>query len=125
MDIESLTHLERLRDLRQIKVALLCLCAKAPAREVRFERSARNTLYWEPVDALAAQVVAAQAASDRCTPVTLYGQPCRLVCAALAAVPDSPYAIAVVSAEGEELETVVAHLRNVTRDYWYGSSFFK
>jgi len=125
MDVESPTHLERLRDLPQIKVALLRLCAKPPSREVRFERSARNASYWAPVEALAAQFVAAEAAHDLCTPVTLYGRPCWLICAALAAKRDAPYASAVVSSEGVERETVVEHLRNVTRDYWYGSYFFK
>lgn len=125
MDMESPTHLERLRDLAQIKVALLRLCAKPPSREVRFERSARNTLYWPPVETLAAQLVKAEAASDLCLSVTLYGRPCWLICAALAAGRDSPYTIAIVSSEGVEREAVVEHLRKVTRDYWYGSTFFK
>lgn len=125
MDSESPTHLERLRDLPQIKVALLRLRATAPSRDARFERSARNALYWEPVETLATQLVAAQTPRELCTPVTLYGRPCWLICTALAAAPDSPYAIAVVSSEGVELAGVVEHLRNVTRDYWYGSYFFK
>lgn len=125
MDVESPEHLERLRDLKPIKVALLVFRA-GPSRQVaRFERTARNPDYWPFIEAVHAQIAATGAAQESCTSITVYGQPCWLICTLNAPRPDSHFSLAVVSAEGADLENVVTRLRAVCQDYWYGSSFFK
>ncbi len=125
MDVESPEHLERLRELPQIKFALLRLRAGSPP-EIRFERSARNTAYGPPVEALAADFIAARQPRELCTHIEVYGRPCWLIATLLVPRTDSPYAIAIAAADdGADLETLVGRLRQVCHDYWYGSTFFK
>lgn len=125
MDVESPEHLERLRDLPQIKVALLRIWVETPPA-VRFERSARNTDYWPPVEALAADFIATQQPRETCTDIDVYGRPCWLISTLLAPKASSPYAIAITAADdGADLDTLVGRLRQVCHDYWYGSHFFK
>ena len=57
--------------------------------------------------------------------LTVYGQACWLVACALSENPNTPFAIAVVSAQGAPVEELLDALRSVSRDYWFGSSFFK
>lgn len=125
MDVESPHHLERLRDLKSIKVALLLLGASSQNQQARFEHSSRNPDYWPAVEALRAQIVAAGAPVETCTPITVYGRPCWLICTLNAPRADSPFSIAVAAAESEKLEAIVARLRSVCHDYWYGLYFFK
>ena len=123
MDVESPRHLERLRDEPEIKAALLRERPAAGASECRFERSARNDAYWPPIEELAASVLASARVDEACRPVTIYGRSCWLLATALN--PIGPYAIAVTAADGASVEDLVAVLRQVTHDYWFGSSFFK
>lgn len=125
MDVESAEHLERLRDLPQIKVALLRIWVET-ASEIRFERSARNAHYWPPVDALASDFIATQQPRETCTTIEVYGQPCWLISTLLAPTASSPYVIAITAADdGADLDTLIGRLRQVCHDYWYGSTFFK
>lgn len=126
MDVESPEHLERLRDLKPIKAALLLFRADSPKQQARFERTARNPDYWPHLEALHAQFVAAGAPQESCTPITVYGQACWLISTLNAPRPDSHFSIAVASAvEGADVDSIVTRLRAVCGDYWYGSSFFK
>ena len=123
MDVESPVHLERLRDQPEIKAALLRERPDAEASECRFERSAKNNAYWPPIEDFAASVRAGARVDEACRPVTIYGRSCWLLATALH--PVGPYAIAVTAADGASVEDLVALLRKVTHDYWFGSSFFK
>ncbi len=128
MDIESRAHLERLRDRPEVKAALFSLSVGVGASEARFERSARNSRYWEPIDQLVGQIREA----GRCAPMRralmVYGQPCLLLAVPLAPVADSPFAVAIVAADAAALtdaDELTAQLQNTCRDYWYGGSFWK
>ncbi|MGH8675846.1 MAG: hypothetical protein ACREVG_16250 [Burkholderiales bacterium] len=123
MDVESPKHLERLRDQPEIKAALLREEPAADAAECRFERSARNSAYWPPIEALAASILATGRVEELCQPVTVYERSCWVIATALD--PRGPYAVAVTAADGAALEELVTVLRKVTHDYWHGSYFFK
>jgi len=125
VDVESPKHLERLRDQPEIKAALLCEQASPTAPEVRFERSPKNTLYWPPIESLAAGFLGVGRPAPVCEPIQLYGRPCWLLATALSPARESPYAIAVASAEGAPVATLLALLRRVSDDYWNGSHFWK
>ena len=125
MDVESPKHLERLRDQPEIKAALLRQWVSPTATEARFERSPKNALYWPPILTREARLLSAGRAEDACEHIHLYGRPCWLVVAALDPSPKAAYAIAVASAEGAPVETLLTLLRSVSHDYWHGSYFWK
>ena len=125
MDVESPRHLERLRDQPEIKAALLREQATPAATEVRFERSPRNTQYWPPIETLGARFLEAGRPASACDPIEVYGRPCWLLATALHPSTASPYAIAVASAEGAPVATLLALLRSVSEDYWHVSFFWK
>ena len=116
--------LERLRDRPEIKAALLRF-GPAPAAEARFERASKNTAYWEPIERLSARFLALEGAEEVCESHVLYGKPCWLLASKLADSPNAPYIMAVAAADGASVDTMVALLQAVSRDYWYGSYFFK
>ncbi|MEO8634489.1 MAG: hypothetical protein ABI587_04330 [Gemmatimonadales bacterium] len=125
MDVESPKHLERLRDQPEIKAVLLREDAAPTATEARFDRAPKNTLYWSPIEALAARILGAGRPEEVCDPIHLYGRQCWLLATALSLSPRAPYAIAVASAEGAPVETLLRLLRSVSEDYWQGSTFWK
>ncbi len=125
MDVESPDHLERLRDQPEIKAALLRFGPGPASAEARFERAARNTLYWPAVEQLSARFLAAAGSEEVTESREFYGRPCWLLATRLAASAESPYAIAVAAADGAPLAALVALLRRVGNDYWRGSDFFK
>lgn len=125
MDVESPEHLERLRDQPEIKAALLRLQPAWPTSEARFERVAKNTLYWPLIDSLAARFVAAGQAAPVQEKHEIYGRPCWLLAVPLSPAADAPFTIAIAAAEGASTEALVTVLETVTRNYWFGSSFFK
>ena len=125
MDVESLVHLERLRDQPDVKAALLVLQVVEPDRSVRFERAAKNTEYWAPIQSVLQRFSAQGAIEEFREPVTIYGRPCTLIATARAPRDSAPFAIAVVASDGEPIEKIAALLRDVCYNYWYGSSFFK
>ena len=125
MDVESPEHLERLRDLKPVKVALLQFHVEMPGRGVRFERSARNAAYWPHVEALHARQVTAMRADEGRSSLVVYGRDCWLISTLLAPRHDSPFALAVATADGVDADDIVTTLRSVCHDYGYGSTFFK
>jgi hypothetical protein len=125
MDVESPDHLERLRDQPDVKVALLRQRPEASASEARFERTAKNALYWPAVERLAARFIEQGHAADLQEPCEFYGRPCWLLATKLAPADDAPYAIAVAASDGASAAGLVALLQDVSRDYWFGSTFFK
>ena len=125
MDIESLEHLERFRDQHEVKVALLRLRPDSVEPEARFERASKNTLYWPAVNDLANHFLSVGHASEVQEQREFYGRPCWLLATALAPAADAPYAIAIAAADGTPVEAIVALLQRVSRDYWFGSRFFK
>jgi hypothetical protein len=125
LDIESPDHLERLRDQPEVKVALLRRRPDAIDTEARFERAAKNTRYWPAVDELAERFRIAGRAEEVAIEQAFYGKPCWLMATVLAPAADAPFAIAVAAAVGLSASALVELLRDVSRDYWFGSSFFK
>ena len=125
MDEESPKHLERLRDQAEIKAALLRLQPTPTSTEARFERAPKNTLYWPPIEALAARFLAAGRTEEIREPREFYGRPCWLLATRVVDTPNAPYTIAVAAADGAPVEALVALLQDVGHDYWHGSSFFK
>ena len=125
MDVESPKHLERLRDQPEIKAALLRFQPTPTATEVRFERAAKNTLYWPPIERLAERFLAMGRGEEVRETRDFYGRPCWLLAVTLAQSADAPYTIAVAAADGTPVDALVALLQDVSHDYWHGSSFFK
>jgi hypothetical protein len=125
VDIESPQHLERLRDQPEIKAALLRSWMALDAREVRFERAAKNRLYWPPIENLSRRFLDAGCAERVCDGQQIYGRPCWLLANVLAPSPNAAYVIALASADGAPLDVLQALLREVCHDYWHGSYFFK
>ena len=125
MDVESPKHLERFRDQPEIKAVLLRFGPEPPAAEARFERAAKNTLYWPPIETLARRFVAAGRADETREAQRVYGRSCWLLAACVSPAADSPFAIAMADAEGAPAEALLELLRKVSEDYWYGSYFFK
>lgn len=125
MDIESPDHLLRLRDLPQIKAALLRSWLAHDAREARFERAAKNRLYWPPIENLSRRFLDSGHSEQICEGYQIYGQPCWLLAIALAPSPKSAYVIALTGADGASADELLALLRSVCHDYWHGSDFFK
>ena len=125
MDIESPDHLERLRNQSEIKAALLRPWIAHDAKEARFERAAKNRLYWPPIANLSRRFLDAGRAEEVCEGLQLYGRPCWLLACVLAPSPDAVYVIALVGADGAPVDLLQALLRDVCRDYWHGSYFFK
>ena len=125
MDTESAEHLERLRQRPEIKAALLVRGPQPGASRARFERAAKNTLYWPAIDDLASRFGAAGRAEQVLQEQLFYGRPCWLLATTLAASAEAPFTIAVVAADGSSAEDLVALLESVSRDYWFGSYFFK
>lgn len=125
MDIESPKHLERFRDQPEVKVALLRLRPDSVEPEARFERTSRNTLYWPAVNDLAQKILAVGHAEEVRENREFYGRPCWLLATSLAPTGGAPYAIAVAAADGISVEALIAMLQSVSRDYWFGSYFFK
>lgn len=125
MDIESPEHLERLRDQPEIKAALLRSWMAHDAREARFERAAKNRLYWPAIENLGRRFLDAGRAEEVCKGLQLYGRPCWLLACVLAPSPKAAYVIALAGAEGAPVDVLQAVLRDVCRDYWHGSYFFK
>ena len=125
MDVESPKHLERLRDQPEFKAALLRLQPTPTATEARFERAAKNTLYWPPIEKLSARFLANGRSEEIRETRSFYGRPCWLLAIALAEAPDAPYSIAVAAADGASVDVLVALLQDVSADYWHGSYFFK
>lgn len=124
MDVQSPSHLERLRDQPEVKVALLRFPGSG-GNEVRFERSPKNTLYRDAIQPLADRFAAAGAVTGLREDALIYGRPCWLLAASLGPSSQSPAFIAVVAADGAPPEDLLALLQSVSHDYWYGSSFFK
>ena len=125
MDVESPKHLERFRDQPEIKAVLLKLGPESDAAEARFERAAKNALYWPPIEALAGRFIATGRARETHEAQRVYGRSCWLLATALTPNAGAPFAIAMADAEGAPVETLLALLRKVSEDYWYGSYFFK
>jgi hypothetical protein len=125
MDVQSPEHLERLRDQPEIKAALLRLRPTPTSSEARFERARKNTLYWPPIEALSAHLLSTGRAQEIRENCEIYGRPCLLLATSLVQSPNAPYAIALAAADGAPVETLLAILRSVSHDYWYGSYFFK
>jgi hypothetical protein len=125
MDVESSKHLERLRDQPEVKVALLRLRLDSIDDEARFERASKNTLYWPAVNNLAKRFLSIGRAEEVREAHEFYGRPCWLLATALAPSADAPFAIAVAAADGAPVQALVELLQGVSRDYWFGSSFFK
>ena len=125
MDIESPEHLERLGDQPEIKAALLREGPAPEATEARFERAAKNRLYWPPIETLSTRFLAAGRSEEIRESVELYGRPCWLLATRIAESTEAPYAIAVAAADGAPVDALLALLREVSHDYWHGSSFFK
>jgi hypothetical protein len=124
MDIESPKHLERFRDRPEIKAVLLRLQPSATT-EARFERSARNVHYWPFIESLSARFLAAGQSAEIRQPIEVYGRSCWLIATTLGTPDKAPYAVAVTAADGVAPEVLIALLRDVSEDYWFGSSFFK
>ncbi|MCE9658420.1 MAG: hypothetical protein K8R60_07660 [Burkholderiales bacterium] len=124
MDVESAEHLERLRCQPEVKAALLRLAADSPA-EARFERAARNSLYRAAIQGLVDRFAATGFVLPLQEECVIYGRPCWLLATSLASSPQAPYAIAVVAADGAPVEALLELLHGVSRDYWFGSTFFK
>lgn len=124
MDIQSPHHLDRLRDQPELKIALLRSGAR-PGQEARFERHSKNAMYLPPVERLVSRFLTSGRVEDVREDCEIYGRPCWLVCTLLAPSPHAPYAIAVAAADGAPFEALVELLQRVSRDYWYGSYFFK
>ena len=78
-----------------------------------------------PIEALATRFLAAGRVDEVREPVALYGRPCWLLATRLADAAEAPYAIAVTAAGGAPVDDLLALLREVSHDYWHGSSFFK
>ena len=125
MDIKSPEHLERLRDQPEVKVALLRLRPDSVEPEARFERAAKNRLYWPAVNDLANHFLVVGYAEEVQEAREFYGRPCWLLATVLAPSANAPFAVAVAAADGTDVQALVALLRSVSHDYWFGSSFFK
>ena len=125
MDVESPKHLQRLRDQPEFKAALLRSQPAPTATEARFERAAKNTLYWPPIEKLSARFLATGRSEEIRETHHFYGRPCWLLAIVLGQPPDASYTIAVAAADGAPLDVLVALLQDVTHDYWHGSYFFK
>ena len=125
MDIESPDHLARLRHQSEIKAALLRPWIAHDAKEARFERAAKNRLYWPPIKNLSRRFLDAGRAEQVCEGCQIYGQPCWLLACVLAPSPNAAYVIALASADGLSADALLELLRSVCHDYWHGSDFFK
>ena len=125
MDIESPDHLERLRNQSEIKAALLRPWIAHDAKEARFERAAKNRLYWPPIENLSRRFLDSGRTEQVCQGYQIYGQPCWLLAIALAPSPKAAYAIALAGAQGASADAMLDQLRSVCHDYWHGSDFFK
>lgn len=125
MDIESPEHLERLRNQPEIKAAYLRFYPAAGSPEVRFERAPKNTLYWPAIELLLARFLAIGHPEEICEPHAFYARPCWLLATTNGAAHQPSYVIAVAAADGAPVADLVALLRDVSYDYWNGSSFFK
>lgn len=125
MDIESPDHLERLRNQSEIKAALLRPWIAHDAKEARFERAAKNRLYWPPIENLSRRFLDAGRTEQVCEGCQIYCQPCWLRAIALAPSPKAAYVIALAGAEGASVDALLDLLRSVCHDYWHGSDFFK
>lgn len=125
MDVEFQKHLERLRDQSEVKVALLRQSFDAAGPEVRFERAAKNLLYWPAVDHLANHFLSIGRAEEVREQREFYGRPCWLLATLLAPSAKAPYSIAVAAADGAPVQVLVTLLQSVSSDYWFGSTFFK
>ncbi|MFN0184790.1 MAG: hypothetical protein ACKVQR_13330 [Aquabacterium sp.] len=125
MDVESPEHLERLRQQPEVKAALLLRGPLAGADQCRFERAAKNTLYWPAIEDLALRMRAEGRSQVVREERTFYGRPCWLLAICLSPAADGPFTIAVVAADSEPAEVLEALLQRVSRDYWFGSRFFK
>ncbi len=125
MDVESPEHLERLRNLPEIKAALLRFRLDSPATEARFERVSKNVLYWPAIESLSQRFVSTGHAVPVQEEHQIYGRPCWLLAVVLAPSSDAPFTIAVAAADAAPVETLTALIQSVSRDYWFGSYFFK
>ena len=124
MDVESPKHLERLRDQPEVKAALLRFGAGSAA-DVRFERAARNSLYWSPIQELVDGLDATAPVRELQQACVVYGRPCWLLATALSSSAQAPLTLAVVAADGAAVDVLIELLRSVSHDYWFGSYFFK
>ena len=124
MDVESPEHLERLRSQPEVKAALLRAGADSDA-EVRFERAPRNSLYWSAVQNLLEGCASTGPFPELRQECVVYGRPCWLLVTSLEPSPRAPCTIAVVAADGAPMDVLLELLRSVSRDYWFGSYFFK
>jgi hypothetical protein len=125
MDVESTSHLDRLRSQSEVKATMLCLGVATSDRVARFERKASNSLYWRPILELQAQFSSAGTPREVVQNVTVYGRSCWIMACTLSPSENSPYAISVASADGVSVTELQTLLRSVCHDYWYGSTFFK
>ena len=125
MDVESPKHLERFRDQHEIKAVLLRLEPTDASSEVRFERSARNSDYWPFIETLAARFLASGRSTEIRESVEVYGRLCWLIATTLSPSGKAPCVIAITAADGASADVLGALLRDVSDNYWFGSSFFK
>lgn len=125
MDVASPEHLERFRRQRAFKAVLLLRGPQPGAAQARFERASKNTLYWPVIDGLASRFFANGRAEDVLQNHVVYGRACWLLATTLSPSTESPFAIAVAAADDTGAESLVAVLQSVSRDYWFGSYFFK
>jgi hypothetical protein len=125
MDVESPEHLERFRDRPEVKAVLLREGPQSGSTEARFERAAKNTLYWPLIDRLDERFRAIGQGEEVREEHELYGRRCWLLATVLSPAPGAAYAIAVAAADGEPAQAMVALLQSVSHDYWFGSEFFK
>lgn len=125
MDIESPDHLERLRAEGAIKAVCLVERPGGGGRTVRFERSAKNRLYWPLIEERLALLLGSAQVEDAAEVREVYGQACVVLVVSLRPGTAAPFAVAVVAGDREVAGSVVGVIRDVTRDYWFGSTFFK
>jgi hypothetical protein len=125
MDIQSPKHLERFRDQPEIKAVLLRSFLSATANEARFERAAKNSLYWPPIDNLESRILLNNHIVEVQEAHQIYGRPCWLLGTSLTSSPNAPFLIAIVAADGTPVTALLTLLNEVSHDYWYGSTFFK
>jgi hypothetical protein len=55
----------------------------------------------------------------------VYGRRSWRLATVLSPAPGAPFAIAIAAADGQSAPALAGLLQDVSRDYWFGSSFFK
>ena len=97
----------------------------ASARRRYFERDPKNALYRPALDGLVSHIDGLGRPEEVRQDCMVYGRNCWLLCTRLAPSPTAPYAMAVSAADEASIDDLIALLRDVTHNCWYGYYFFK